>query len=504
MILKGLIDDVFGNSTIFRGYATLRMLAMLSKPNTYQREINDAHIEEIEKYMKTSSFRFFPELIFSLQFKDQNVIDKIKYEKFPRGGLRTIDGIRITKGIFSYEKKIENEASAKVVSLDIPDNLVENKILYRIDGNHRLSVIDKMLEEEKQNGVHGSVIDNAVPFSILLQSESPSAQKYESAYFYLINAKAKSLTSEENLRTIFSNPNFDDIEKKSLLEIDDVSKINDIVEILSNNATAQLKIIKDKFNSEIYSLALDIYHLVPNASIESISNALNYINSLYEDNKIPKSLQFIYLSLIAYKAEHSDKDLKKFIEWLEATKVNQTNFGDVKHLLSSYEQNFNKNYKVFVAMPYVSFARVNDFNRLFKEVFEEISNKQPYKLELIPIMRFRGESQRIDQRLIKCIKECDIFIADLSECNSNVIFEIGLAEGNDKPMILIKEDNDKANLPFDEVKLDVKKQVPFDMDKLQWIPYSSTGYYNAIKTIMKNNIPEILINRYGLIKEIKK
>ena len=501
MILKGLIDDVFGNTTIFRGYATLRMLAMLSKPNTYQREINDDHIEEIEKYMKTSSFRFFPELIFSLQFTDQDVINKIKYEKFPRGGLRTVDGIRITKGIFSYEKKIENEASAKVVSLNIPDNLVENKILYRIDGNHRLSVIDKMVEEERQNGIQDPVIDNAVPFSILLQSESPSAQKYESAYFYLINAKAKVLTSEENLKTIFSNPNFDNIEKKSLLEIDDISKINDVVELLSKNS---LKIIMDVFNSEIYSLALNIYHLIPDAPVENISNAVTYINNLYENNKIPKSLQFIYLALIAYKSEHSDDDLKKFIEWLEATKVNQTNFSDVKHLLSSYEQNFNKIYKVFVAMPYVSFARVNDFNRLFKEVLEEISNKQPYKLELTPIMRFRGEAQRIDQRLVKCIKECDIFIADLSDCNSNVIFEIGLAEGNDKPMILIREENDKTKLPFAGAEIDTKKQVPFDMDKLQWIPYSSTGYYNAIKTIMKNNIPEILVNRHGLVREIKK
>ena len=69
-------------------------------------------------------------------------------------------------------------------------------------------------------------------------------------------------------------------------------------------------------------------------------------------------------------------------------------------------------------------------------------------------------------------------------------------------MILIKSDEDNRQVPFVNAKLDVKKQVPFDMDKLQWIPYSSTGYYNDIKSIMKNNIPEILVNRFGLIRKV--
>ena len=141
-------------------------------------------------------------------------------------------------------------------------------------------------------------------------------------------------------------------------------------------------------------------------------------------------------------------------------------------------------------MPYISFKRVNDFNNLFKEVLKEISEKKVQaKVSLIPIMRFR---------LIKCIKECDIFIADLTTCNDNVIFEVGLAEGNNKPMLLIKADADTSKMPFDEVELKLREQVPFDMDKLQWIPYSSSGYYNDIKNIMKNNIPTMLKENYDV------
>ena len=503
MIFKGLIEDVFHNVTIFRGFASLQILASMSKANRYQRDVDTKHIEQISKYFKDSPFLFFPELIFSLQFEDQNAIKNIKYTEFSRGGLKTLEGIRIKKGKFTYEKKNENETSAKFVSFDIPDNLIDQKIFYRLDGNHRLSVIDKMIKDERENGYHNPIVDNVVPFSILLQAKGEDAQKYESAYFYLINSKSKPLTTEENLKAILSNPSFTDIDRESLLNTDkdNVPKINEIIEKFDNNA-GSLKMINDIFNNEIYSLTNDLLPLISNISAEKVFEALEYVNKLYTEDKIEKSLPFVYKALIAYKFEHDEKDLLKFFEWLQTTKTNQIDFSNIKKLLESYEKNFNKVYKVFVATPYVSHKRIVDINKLFKEVLEELSKNQPYKLELIPIMHFRGESQRIDQRLIQKIKECDIFIADVSDCNSNVIFEIGLAEGNDKPKILIKAEEDKRQTPFDEAKI-LKKQIPFDMDKLQYIPYSETGYYNDIKSIMKNNIPEILVNRFGLIRKAK-
>ena len=151
-------------------------------------------------------------------------------------------------------------------------------------------------------------------------------------------------------------------------------------------------------------------------------------------------------------------------------------------------------------MPYVSFKRVNDYNKLFREVLEvDIPKKVNAKIELIPIMRFKGSSQRIDQRLLKSIEECHVFIADITGINENVVFEIGVAQGLKRPTILIKAnpDSDIRGI-FDEAGLDINKGIPFDMDKLQYIPYSLTGYYNDIKTIIKNNLPEILNKDYGI------
>ena len=177
---------------------------------------------------------------------------------------------------------------------------------------------------------------------------------------------------------------------------------------------------------------------------------------------------------------------EKFLDWVnknEVGNIHELFFENIIKLFNNIHQ--QRSYKVFVAMPYISFKRVNEYNKLFKEVLSDISEKIGFGLELIPIMRFRGESQRIDHRLIEKIKECDIFIGDLTTVNNNVIFEIGLAEGNNKKILLIKSEEDTKQLPFDKATiLDKGKRIPFDLDKLQYIPYSNSGYYNDIKSIM--------------------
>lgn len=40
MKLTGIIEDVFKGCSIFRGYATLKNLAIASKPGEYQRSSN--------------------------------------------------------------------------------------------------------------------------------------------------------------------------------------------------------------------------------------------------------------------------------------------------------------------------------------------------------------------------------------------------------------------------------------------------------------------------------
>lgn len=56
MKLTGIIEDVFKGRSIFRGYATLKHLAIASKPGEYQRETDIRRIPEIKTFMETSNF----------------------------------------------------------------------------------------------------------------------------------------------------------------------------------------------------------------------------------------------------------------------------------------------------------------------------------------------------------------------------------------------------------------------------------------------------------------
>mgnify|MGYP003306568717 CR=1 FL=1 len=254
------------------------------------------------------------------------------------------------------------------------------------------------------------------------------------------------------------------------------------------------------YGKAYFSFALELVQFTHSYSYKQLQKAIIYLSGEYDELNIGVNSIEIILVLLKYLVDGNKIDYKRFAKWVKSNDIVKVDGLHHTKLIEIYEQiHRRREYNVFVAMPYISFKRVNDFNKLFTEVIEEISEKKvAAKVKLIPIMRFRGNSQRIDSRLIKCIKKCDIFIADLTRCNDNVIFEVGLAEGNNKPILLIKAESDTSQMPFDEAELKLKEQVPFDMDKLQWIPYSSSGYYNDIKNIVRHNLPIILKENYDV------
>ncbi len=493
MKFTGIIEDTFRGRTIFRGYATLKNLALVSKPGEYQREANTARLPEIKEFMENSAFSFFPELIFGLQLSDPNALRKLKYEQ-DRGSILLEDGIKFIKAKFVFANELGVNPKTKVMSIELPDNIVVNKPLTRLDGNHRLNVIDEILGSDNPNA---EIVDIIVPFSILLQIQSDEGQQYESAFFYLINSKAQALTSEENLAAIFNNSNFSKQLREELLGIP-VEQIECIEKLVSFLKQCNIEYINRIYNNEYYTFTIDLIRFAQSNSYEHLQKPIIYLARDDEDFKVEGKATL--LILLKYLINDNKADYLRFAKWILNNDIGKIKDLHCEQLIEVYENiHRHREYKVFVAMPYISFKRVNDFNRLFDEVLKEISEKKVQaKLSLIPIMRFRGSSQRIDARLIKSIKECDIFIADLTTCNDNVIFEVGLAEGNNKPKLLIRAESDTSKMPFDEVELSINGQIPFDMDKLQWIPYSTSGYYNDIKGIIRNNLPTILNENYGV------
>lgn len=496
MKLTGIIENAFCGITIFRGYATLRTLAKLSASTSYQRDKDINRIKPIKKYMEDSSYVFFPELILGWQLDNPEAISRIKNEE-NTSSITLSNGIKIKKAKFRFKALAAGEEpKTKVVTIELPDTFAD-VIFNRIDGNHRLSVIDMIKEE---TGTYDDAICNQiVPFCLIIQNKSDEAVKHESAYFFLINSKAKALTSNENLKSILQGNRFTESEKKNLLDLEEC-QIEYIQEIVNFISKTRIGFIEEKFVNESYSFC---YRLVKDGLrgvsvfdsevVQRICKAIEWVNISYKKSEIENVQVEVLLALVVLCYLQKDK-YDYFLDW-----INKNELGCIEDLSCSQILSLFKNlhkqrsYKVFVAMPYISFKRVNEYNKLFKEALEEISWKVGFGLELIPIMRFRGESQRIDRRLIDKIEECDIFVGDLTTVNDNVIFEVGLAEGFGKKLLLIRAEEDTERLPFDKAsQLDKGKKIPFDMDKLQYIPYSNSGYYNDIKSILRNNIPVIV------------
>ena len=499
MKLTGIIEDVFRGVTIFRGYATLRTLAKLSSTTSYQRDYTDERIDEILRYMSDSQFFFFPELILGWQIEEVDAIRKIKEEE-STSSIPIENGIKIRKAKFRFKSLVDGEEpKTKVVTIEIPDTISQT-IFSRIDGNHRLVVVDKIINGETDVD-YGDISNKVAPFCLIIQNKDLSnvAIKYEAAYFYLINSKAKSLTTDENLKAILSKGLFSFVEKQSLLSLNEarVQYIEKLGSYLSENP---IDFISEVFKKSFYSFSVTFIRTIIQQSevfedsrFNELINAIKYVNSVYLTKRINEPTEDILLALIVVLLKEKNV-FEKFLKWINKNEVGNIQELFYNNIIKLFD-NIHKQraYKVFVAMPYISFKRVNEYNKLFKEILDEISKNTGFGLELIPIMRFRGESQRIDRRLIDKIKECDIFIGDLTTVNNNVVFEIGLAEGNNRKILLIKSEEDTAQLPFDKAtKLDKGKLIPFDLDKLQYIPYSNSGYYNDIKSIMRNNIPVIL------------
>lgn len=78
-------------------------------------------------------------------------------------------------------------------------------------------------------------------------------------------------------------------------------------------------------------------------------------------------------------------------------------------------------------------------------LLEDVCNTLDLKLKRIDEIAFSG---KIDTKIINCLEEATLVIADISFENLNVYYEIGYRHATKKPMILIKR-KDQDDNPFD-------------------------------------------------------
>ncbi|XLS30838.1 hypothetical protein ACJD0Z_08390 [Flavobacteriaceae bacterium M23B6Z8] len=461
MILRGILDRSLGGSICIRGYAPMGNVSKASEPNKkYQRDIIPKHKKDIVSYLNKRDYLFFPEVVLSYTVNNDfdNVIIAKNYQHIIETQSRKNKKLRfsVSKKTFTGKESRTPEV-IQTVTIDIDDAyLNEHKPFKRIDGNHRLTAVDELKGYEK---------DEPMPFCIVLLQSNKDDEKFESVIFHNINSKGKHLTSEENLKGILNEEYFTDEELKKTFSWSYVKAR----ELINRIDFEYLKAIKNSFvnrnnDREIHkrTVAITLLEFLKenklirsNVGIDNLLEKLNNVNAIYASQpelQLSKDegllIAFIYYAF--KQGEDVNTHLNAFKNWVLNNNIHELRDIDTNSIVKIYDKVLEQKLRVFMAMPYFSDTEVDNFNIILQRAINKIKEKNPHlNLSKYPVMREEGASIDIVSNLLNNIRNCEIFIADITDNNVNVFYEYGFAQSISKPTILVKDANDKTKVPFD-------------------------------------------------------
>lgn len=114
---------------------------------------------------------------------------------------------------------------------------------------------------------------------------------------------------------------------------------------------------------------------------------------------------------------------------------------------------------------------VMPFNDKRKELLEKVVKpkiEEKFKLNVLKSGDIQGANQNIMENIWTYINQASFIIADMSDGNPNVFYELGICHTLGKPVILLCDEDSREN--------DYDGKLPFDLSGLQVIFYSNSGY----------------------------
>jgi len=466
MKLTGILDNSLNGQLCLRGFANIKELASISEADyTYQRGLLDR--SDISDFLEKQTFLFFPEVILSY---------KIKYAI--KGKTGEEEPIKLIQNGHTYKSNLSNDKtlikvkkvsfekaetkSLKVVELSFDES--SGKPLHRIDGNHRLNAAEKSNNYKVENMV--------VPFCILLgteyydkdeqklnsNSEEITFDKAVKVFFHNINTKTIPLTSEQNLKVMIDDSaNFEDSELKDIFEgeypILTRQLINQVPSSMFSGVEHILKDYYRSFYNDVFQRMLENGYK-PEKCVKKMSDSLKAIDVLYGENSDLKANGSVGLltALLWYHMQGKEK-FNGFKTWILGNHIfNVAEDVTASSLISLYDQISTQGIKVFVAMPYFKKQGcdepdedlMTDYRSIFKKCFEEVQKETGKHIDMWPIMNNEGLSEDMIAQIMEEIEQSDVIIADITNSNPNVLYELGRAHGLKKNCIIVKSDVDSA------------------------------------------------------------
>lgn len=509
MILRGILDNSLNGQLCLRGFAPIKELARISKADySYQRD--PIKRGDILDFLEKETYLFFPEIILSYKIKysfkkSQNTdppLFKIQEGKSFKSNIDKTQ-IKIKKVSYKQTSDLAGKNNVTIAELIFNDAELEaliqknNQPLHRIDGNHRLRAAEE-LNTQKINRM-------STPFCILLGDELCSNNnefdnhtvnefdKSVKVFFHNINTKTIPLKSEENLKVLI-----DDAQCFSGKELEKIFngiyplKTRELIEKAKPEHFTNIRHILDvsyrTYYNDIFRRLLDEKKENPDTIVNKVFESLKDLDQLYKDERLKEKGSIGLLTAFLYYCMEENKlKFERFKDWIFHNHIFDIEEIKADSIIKIFDKISEQEIKIFVAMPYFNPEIILEYNIIYTAVIKEIQSKYGINISMFPIMENRGETQDQIQDIINKIKQCEIFIADISDNNANVLYETGWARALDKHVILVRE---KTSEP---PKSDYANDTYHEYDN------NARGV--TLKKIAKENIEEVLHKNFGIIHE---
>lgn len=495
--LRGILDKSFNGYLTFRGFAKLKDIEKLSEPDSaYQRDLIETHKDEIKEFLSSGHNLFFPEVILGCKIANEEEVSQVVsfYDSFDSNGSSiSFDFKKMkielqTRTEFQSGDDIRNKGYFRPTNLNFLTKHQQEaqiqKPFKRIDGNHRISACNYIEEHQKNLNI---------PFCIVFFRDKDEEEKYSRIMFHNINYKSIPLSMEESLKLILDDERiFSDEELKTSSsfgwEYFFTRKINKTVidEHFGN--------IKDIFDGQFRTTFKKLFKMLiedeslkkENDEISRVNGALREIDTIYSTYSLKSSKNGSLFSAFMHYKLSDEKQLEGFKRWVLKNHIYDLVEIEAKSIIAIYDKIAQSKIKnIFIAMAFSEQNCSNVWDAM-STVYNELITVDGLQLDKSKQENGRFIPNRVDKGLdvskdiIYEIKEgiskSQLVIVDLSYQKQNVYYEMGLAEAQQKPLILLHDET----IPEDKVHFDVNSQ-----SRMQYDSNNLSEFKTKLKALLK-------------------
>lgn len=483
MILRGILDFSLGGFLCLRGFAPLGELHDISDADPgFQRKRKDEATERLVAFLRNPDSMFFPEVVLSanLDPKDQSTEEVNRFVADLRADAKPttlkLMGLRLSYQRTRYQHGTGDRRGVKYLRrarLVLSDKHALR--LSRIDGNHRLSAVERDPAFREINA----------PFCLVLFRSANEADKNSRVLFHNINFKQQPLSMEEHLRLIFDDEH--GIFPDKLLKEDSrfgwpfyiARKLHekldaDFVPYLAHFLKRSPRtFLLHQFE---FLISHDALKKDENA-VKRLKSALAKANSQFAASPELSECrnQGLLAALIYFELSPSAPAIS-FTRWVLANHLHLIAESNPADLVAIFEQVLaGRKHTIFVSMPFGKDVTENHFKAI-QRVAKEINTaypdfKPPLKVERVDFLQ-AGTSFNIRAKIDEFMSECGLLIGDLTYCNPNVYHEIGFMDG--KARAEQKSQADVLLFLDESVATAKEKFVGFNLRGTKHIPFKQT------------------------------